>query len=268
MSEADTARRPHPFVSSEVGTRRATPLDFARGERDRAARNKATRNKSGVTRICLLGATGLVGTALMHEAVGRDDVRIVGVGRREVAFPDGARMEMLLGEPIDWPTLIHAADADVLVCALGTTIAAAGSEDGFRAIDHDLVRFVAEAAREAGIDHMIVVSSVGAARASKHFYLSLKGEVEDALARLGFRRLDILRPGQLRGRRSDKRNWERTKQLVARIADFVVLYGSLRRYRSIRARDVARATLSLSREKAQGRFVHEHDALMRKARLL
>lgn len=266
MSEADTASRPS--VSGEVGTRRATPLDFARGERGGSARDKAGRNKSGVTRICLLGATGLVGTALMHEAVGRDDVRIVGVGRREAAFPEGARMEMLLGEPIDWPALIHAADADVLVCALGTTIAAAGSEEGFRAIDHDLVRFVAEAAREAGIEHMIVVSSVGAERASRNFYLSVKGETEQALGRLGFRRLDVLRPSLLRGRRAENRTWERVWQWLAPIADHLVLYGSLRRYRSIRARDVARAILSLSREKARGRFIHEHDALRRKARLL
>ncbi|MFD2136248.1 hypothetical protein ACFSLT_15870 [Novosphingobium resinovorum] len=80
-----------------------------------------------MTRICLVGATGLVGSALMAEAVGREDVRIIGVGRREAALPPGARMEMLVGEPIDWPELIRAAQADVLVCALGTTIAAAAA---------------------------------------------------------------------------------------------------------------------------------------------
>ncbi|MEE4450467.1 NAD(P)H-binding protein [Novosphingobium resinovorum] len=219
----------------------------------------------GVTRICLVGATGLVGSAVMAEAVGREDVRIVGVGRREAVLPPGARMEMLVGEPIDWPGLIRAAQADVLVCALGTTIRAAGSQEQFRAVDYDLVRFTAEAARGAGINRMIVVSSVEADRASTNFYLSVKGEAEEALGRLGFGRLDVLRPSLLRGAREEQRPLERAWQLAAPIADHLALHGRLRRFRSIRARDVARAILGLSREKAQGRFVHEHDALKRTA---
>ena len=49
-------------------------------------------------RICLVGATGLVGTALIEQAVDRADVRIVGVARREAALPPGARMEMLIAD--------------------------------------------------------------------------------------------------------------------------------------------------------------------------
>jgi len=215
----------------------------------------------GVTRICLVGATGLVGSALMAEAVGREDVRIIGVGRREAALPPGARMEMLVGEPIDWPELIRAAQADVLVCALGTTIAAAGSREQFRAIDHDLVRFTAEAARSAGIEHMVVVSSVEADRESRNFYLSVKGETEEALGRVGFRRLDVLRPSLLRGERAERRPMEAGWQMVAPVVDVLVLHGSWRRFRSIRGRDVARAILGFVREQAEGRHVHGHDAL-------
>lgn len=221
--------------------------------------------QQGVIRICLVGATGLVGSALMAEAVGREDVRIIGVGRREARLPQGARMEMLVGEPIDWPELIMAAQADVMVCALGTTIRAAGSQEQFRAIDHDLVRFAAEAARAAGIDHLIVVSSVGAERGAKNFYLSVKGETEEALGRLAFRRLDVLRPGLLRGRRDERRPMERAGQVLWPLVDHLALHGGLRRFRSIRARDVARAILGLAREKARGKFVHEHDALKRAA---
>ncbi|EIZ79525.1 nucleoside-diphosphate-sugar epimerase [Novosphingobium sp. Rr 2-17] len=218
-----------------------------------------------VVRICLVGATGLIGSTLMREAAGRHGVRIVGVGRREVALPPGGRMEMLVGEPIDWPALIRAAQADVFVCALGTTIKDAGSQEQFRAIDHDLVRFCAEAAREAGIAHMVMVSSVGADRTSRRFYLSVKGETEAALGRLRFDRLDVLRPGLLRGRRERVRKGERVLQALAPLADFLVLRGKWRRFRSIQARDVALAILSLSHEDAQGHFVHEHDALKRLA---
>ncbi|KHK92010.1 nucleoside-diphosphate sugar epimerase [Novosphingobium malaysiense] len=217
-------------------------------------------------RICLVGATGLVGSALMAEAVGRDDVRIIAVGRREASLPEGARMEMLIGEPIDWPQLIAAARADVLVCALGTTMKTAGSQEAFRAVDHDLVRFCAEAARAAGIKHMIVVSSVGAAGASKNFYLSVKGETEDALGKLGFRRLDILQPGLLRGHRRERRPLEKAGQILAPVADLLVLHGKYRRFRSVSARKLARAIFALAHEKAAGRFVHDYDSMRRAIR--
>lgn len=215
------------------------------------------------TRICLVGATGLVGNALITESLGRADVRIVAVARREAPLPVGARMEMLVGEPIDWPQLIAAAGAQVMVCALGTTLKAAGGQDPFRAVDHDLVRFCAEAARAAGIAHMILVSSAGAERGSRHFYLSVKGETEEALGKLGFARLDVLRPGLLRGRREARRPLEALAQVLAPIADLLFLHGRLRRYRSITARRLASTILALTQEKARGRFVHEHDAMQR-----
>ena len=54
---------------------------------------------SRVTRIALVGASGMVGTSLIRLAVGRADLRIVAVARRELSLPPGARMEVLLAEP-------------------------------------------------------------------------------------------------------------------------------------------------------------------------
>ena len=39
---------------------------------------------SKVTRIALVGASGMIGTALIRLAVGRADLRIVAVARREL----------------------------------------------------------------------------------------------------------------------------------------------------------------------------------------
>lgn len=213
-------------------------------------------------RICLVGATGLVGWQVMEQAVGRRDVHIVAVSRREVRLPRGARMEMLLADPAEWGGAIAAARAHVLVCALGTTWRKAGkAEAAFRAVDRDLVLACARAARAADIGHMIVVSSVGADAASRTFYLRVKGETEEALGKLGFRRLDVLRPGLLRGRRrNDRRLGERLAMAASPLAD-LLLYGRYRKYRSISAADVARAILALAREKAAGRFVHEYDGM-------
>ena len=212
-------------------------------------------------RICLVGASGLIGTAVLDESVGRSDMRVVSVARREFPLPLGARTEVLVGLPDDWSAMIGAARADVLVCALGTTIKAAGSQAAFRAVDHDLVVEVAHAARTAGVDHMIAVSSAGADRSSRNFYLRTKGETEEDLGKLGFRRLDILRPGLLRGHRAEKRKLEGAGQLIAPFADMLVLHGKWRKYRSVRASTVARAIFALVQEKVQGRFVHDFDSM-------
>lgn len=215
-------------------------------------------------RLCLVGATGLTGSCLIEQAVSRSDVRIVGVARREKRLPEGARMEMLLAETSGWADAIAAANANVLVCALGTTWRKAGKdESAFRAVDYELVLDCARAARAARIDHAVVVSSVGADTASRNLYLRVKGEMEQALGRLSFRRLDILRPGLIRGARgADRRPGERLAMLASPLLD-LALHGQRRRYRSLRVDALARAIFALAQEKAGGRFVHEHDAIQR-----
>lgn len=218
------------------------------------------------TRIALVGATGLIGMSLIRLAVHRPDIRVVGIARREARLPPGARMELLVADPHNWGDAIAAANAEVLVCALGTTWRKAGKDEAaFRAVDQQLVVACGEAARAAGIRQMIAVSSVGADPLAKNFYLRVKGETEQALGKLGLTRLDVLRPGLLRGARGEFRPAERLGMIASPLLD-LVLQGEWRRYRSISAETMAEAIVGLTREKMPGRFVFEHDALLRAAR--
>ena len=224
---------------------------------------------SDVKRVALLGATGLVGRCIIQAAVGADDVHLVGIARREVPLPAGVRMELLVAQPQSWGRLLRDQRPDALICALGTTIAKSGGDRAlFRSIDHDLVLETARAAQESGARHLVLVSAVGASAEGRNFYLRVKGEVEEGATRLGFKRVDILQPGLLRGRRDgDVRPAERAAALLSPVAD-LFLHGRLRRFRSIEATAVASAALALSRRKAAGRFRHQHDAMMRAAREL
>ncbi len=217
------------------------------------------------TRIALVGATGMIGMSLIRLAVGRSDIRIIGFARREAKLPPGARMEMLIAPPEGWADAIAAANADVLVLALGTTWRKAGKDEAaFRAVDQDLVLQCARAAKSLGLRQMISISSVGADSESRNFYLRVKGEVEQQLGRVGIPRLDIIRPGLLRGAREELRPGERMAMIASPAAD-LFLHGQYSKYRSIRADLVARAIVGLTREKMAGRFVFEHDAILRAA---
>ena len=223
--------------------------------------------RRGLTRVALVGATGLVGRRVIEIASAGDDVRIVGIARREAQLPPGARMEMFVAEPAKWGEVLEAVRPRALICALGTTWKKAGRDEAaFRAVDHDLVLAIAEAAKHAGVPNMVVVSAAGADKHSKTLYMRVKGATEDALARVGFKRLDILHPGLLRGTRTnDLRFAERAAIIAAPLID-PLLSGSWQRFRSIDAGLVAEAALGLALRRAGGRFTHDNEAMRRAAR--
>ncbi|HYD25031.1 MAG TPA: NAD(P)H-binding protein [Croceibacterium sp.] len=220
-------------------------------------------------RVLLVGATGLIGTTVMETARAHPLVRLVALTRREAPMPRGARMEMLVADPGGWGEAVAAVAPEAVICALGTTWRQAGRDEAaFRAVDHDLVLAVARAAKEAGAANFVLVSSAGAEAHAKAFYLRVKGEVEAAVAKLRFHRLDILRPGLLRGPRGgDRRPLERLGIVASPLTDRF-LRGGRRGFRSIDARVVAAAALQGAREKAAGRFVHDNEAIHRLARRL
>ncbi|WP_435202636.1 NAD(P)H-binding protein [Qipengyuania sp. 902] len=224
---------------------------------------------SDALRIVLVGATGLLGGKVMEACVGREDVRLSAIARREARLPKGIRMELFVAEPAKWGEVVEAIKPKAMICALGTTWKKSGEDEAaFRAVDQDLVLSVAEAARTQGVERFVHVSSVGAAIASKNFYLKVKGEVERDLTKLRFGRLDILRPGLLRGKRSnDRRPGERIGIAAAPFVN-LMLHGGLHQYRAIRAETVADAALALARRAARGRFIHDNDAIMRAAKTL
>jgi len=221
----------------------------------------------GPARIALVGATGLVGRKLIALASACDEARIVGIARREAALPPGARMEMFVAEPDKWGEVLEAVRPRALICALGTTWKKAGRDEAaFRGVDHDLVLDTAKAAHRAGVPNMVLVSAAGADARSKTLYMRVKGEAEDAVSRVGFKRLDILHPGLLRGsRENDLRLAERAALIAAPLVD-PLLSGSWERFRSIDAALVAEAALGLALRRAGGRFTHDNEAMRRAAR--
>ena len=220
---------------------------------------------SEVRRVLVVGATGLIGRKVIARGREVPGISLLALARREMELPRGARMELMIAPPANWGDAIAAIAPDCVICALGTTQAQAGRE-GLREVDCELVLAVARAAKETGAQHFVHVSSVGADVHAKSHYLQVKGEAEQGLRKLNFRRLDILRPGLLRGRRSgDSRPLEMVGQLAAPLAD-LFLHGTRRKYRSVLARDVAAAALQAARTPAQGVFVHDFDAICRLAK--
>jgi uncharacterized protein YbjT (DUF2867 family) len=155
-------------------------------------------------RVCVAGATGLVGRALLARLAGDARVGTITALVRQGAAPLGSApaVQTLV---VDYATLGRSQSlppTDWAFCALGTTIKAAGSQAAFRAVDADAVLAFALAARAAGANRLGVVSAMGADAGSAVFYNRVKGEVEQALSAQGWPHLVIARPALLLGDRS------------------------------------------------------------------
>jgi len=197
------------------------------------------------------GATGLVGSLLLDELLAAPDFgRIYAITRRPLL----REHPRLANRTVQFDRIgeqLRGLACQVGFCCLGTTLREAGSEEAFRAVDHDAVLAFARAALETGVQRFVVVSSVGADPASANFYLRVKGETEQALARVGFETLDILQPGLLMGAR---REW-RPLEVLARVGMPLVnplLRGARQQYRGIPARTVAQAMVGAARAHRRG----------------
>lgn len=170
-----------------------------------------------MTKVLLAGATGLVGATALQLLLADGRVsRIVAPTRR--ALPPHPK---LLNPIVDSETLPRDADwwsVDSAICALGTTRARAGSAAAFRAIDHDYALAVATRVRDAGAARFALTSSVGASARSRFLYTRTKGELEEAIGRLDFPSLTILRPGLIGGDRVEKRPVEMIASALLRLA--------------------------------------------------
>ena len=202
-------------------------------------------------RIAMIGATGLIGQALAPRLAVDHDLLLVG---RRPAGVAGA--EERLAPMDEWSALLAGEAIDVAISTLGTTIRQAGNWEAFRAVDATAVLRFARAARAAGARQMLSVSSVGANAGARTKYLAMKGAAEDGLAALGFERLDIIRPGLLRGDRGDDRRLgERIGSAISPVAN-LLLRGRLDRFAAIDAERVAAGIAALVGAKGNGRRVH------------
>jgi uncharacterized protein YbjT (DUF2867 family) len=212
------------------------------------------------SRALLAGATGLVGGICLRKLLaGAAFARTTAVARRPLPIAD-PRLDVIVTE-LDQLAITAAPPARAALCALGTTIDKAGSQAAFRRVDYDAVLAFARWARQADTATFVLVSSVGAAAASRNFYLRIKGETEDALTQLGFDRVVMLRPSLLIGPRPDRRRAEAVAQVMAPAFN-PLLRGRLRIYRALPGEAVAAAMINAAIDSKPGKHVWHYDEIL------
>jgi len=168
----------------------------------------------------LLGGTGLVGSQILSSLlVHPSNPHIHAIARRD-PLPQTSPNLSIIANPdtTAWPATLKSISPPpkILLSALGTTKAAAGSFAAQRAIDYDLNLSVAQAAKENGTQVYVLISSTGSGPNSPFPYGKMKGDLEEAVKKLEFPYTVILRPGILVGTRQESRPAEAVMRSIAK----------------------------------------------------
>jgi uncharacterized protein YbjT (DUF2867 family) len=210
--------------------------------------------------IVVAGSTGLIGRTFLEAIEGHPACRNgVALTRRNAAFLEKA--VTVRQRIVDFDRLEEHKDAfsaAAVLCALGTTIKKAGSQERFHQVDYGLALNVARLAADQGCPKFILISAVGADAGSRIFYNRVKGELERDVQKLPFRSIHILRPSLLLGKRDEVRFGEVLGKFVLQPLASVLPA----KYRPARAEDIAARVIELLGSDKTGVTIHEGRALI------
>lgn len=213
----------------------------------------------------LAGASGLVGSHLLDALLDAPDFgRIYAITRRPLTR-EHPRLANRIVQFDRLEAQLKGTVCQVAFCCLGSTRRQAGSDAAFRQVDVDYVLAFARAARAAQAQRFVFVSSAGASPQSRHFYLRVKAEVEQALAGLGFPSLDIIQPSALIGWRREPRPLELLAMAVLPLVN-PFLTGAREPFRAISARTVAAGMIGAARSGRRGLYRYTYTNIRALAR--
>jgi len=199
----------------------------------------------------VIGSTGLSGKALLRKLnLDTRYTEVIALTRRELAIVHDKIKPFIVNfdSPKEWASQIK---GDVLFSVMGTTMKIAGSKENQYKVDFTYQYECAKAASENGVNTYCLVSSVGANSKSKIFYSRIKGELEEAICELPFKKIRILQPGPITGNREDNRIMEKVSVSVIR---FFNKLGMLKKYTPAFGEDIAAALIAAAYDEDPNRI--------------
>ena len=142
----------------------------------------------------VLGATGATGQELVKLLLKDSNFIKVKIFVRRNPSIQNVKLytyEIDFSRLNDYKKLIN---GDVLFSALGTTLNQAGSKKEQYLVDYDYQYEFAKIASQNKIPSYSLVSTVGANKSSHFFYPRTKGELEEEIKKLGFKKTYIFQP--------------------------------------------------------------------------
>ena len=145
----------------------------------------------------VLGASGAMGRELVKLLLDDSNFSQVSVFVRTVPKISDVKLKI---HKIDFAKLEEykgLIKGDILFSALGTTKKEAGGKKEQYLVDYTYQYEFAKMASDNGVTNYSLVSSTGANSNSSFFYPKIKGELEESVKKLNFKKIDIFQPPML-----------------------------------------------------------------------
>ncbi len=193
----------------------------------------------------IIGATGATGKELTQQLLEDPNFDQVHIFVRRNTFSHHQKLHVHLvnfDELDSWKDQIT---GDIAFSCLGTTLKDAKTKEAQYKIDYTYQFEFAKAARDNGVDHFVLVSAHMADPKSKIFYSRIKGELEESIKKLNFKKISIFKPGLL-----DRLANSRPTEISAlKAMKFLNKLGFFKKQRPMPTPILAKAMINVARNK-------------------
>ena len=198
----------------------------------------------------IFGSTGLIGSNLLTLLIKDDYYTAIKIFARSKVNINDPKVEIINLDFNKLSEYSHLIKGDDCFFCIGTTKKKTPNNDEYRNIEYNFPVNIAEIAKNNNVRSFMYVSSLGSNPNTKNTYLKNKGEAEEFLKKLNFSQLSIIRPSFLLGDRNEFRLGEIIGKNIYKKLSFL-FQGSLRKFRAIESKNVAKAMIVISKNNYQ-----------------
>lgn len=207
----------------------------------------------------IIGATGATGKDLVTKLLEDQYFEEVNVFVRKSPNIENPKLKTHIVDfekPDLWKNFVK---GDIVFSCLGTTLKDAGSKDAQWKIDYGYQYYFAKIAKENGVENYVLVSSYGANPKSNIFYSRMKGELEEAIKKLNFRKTTFFQPGML-----ERKNTGRGAEVFGlKLIKFVNKIGLFKSQKPLPTDILAQAMINISKNRSEGISIIKLDKIFK-----
>jgi uncharacterized protein YbjT (DUF2867 family) len=209
--------------------------------------------------VTLFGATGLIGSYLLEFLLKDSDIHLINVVGRNPFHLQHDKINNIVIDFEDVSSISNSiTGSEAVFVSIGTTMSKVnGDKIKYKSVDFDIIFNIANACKQKNISQFIYVSCLGANPKSSNFYLRLKGEIDEAVAKLNLNSTSVFRPSVLLGKRNESRPGEKIMQFVMPLLDFMIPSNS----KAIKAEDVAKSMLNTTKNYKSGLQIYQYNQI-------
>jgi dTDP-4-dehydrorhamnose reductase len=203
----------------------------------------------------IVGSSGLIGSQLVRLISNNNQFSEVLLLVRHPVEVNNSKIKQLV---INFDELLkYSADikGDIIFSCIGTTRYKTPDADLYTKIDMTYPLEIARLGLLNGVTQFHIVTSLNSNPNSSSSYLRLKAKIEEELKKMNYPGLHIYQPSYLYGDRKETRIADKIMKPLSYLID-PLLFGSLKKYKSIKAEKVAKAMINQSLKNLKGIFTY------------